>query len=211
MDDQKLSKNKNDKSNRNKSRSPDNKKYKGLLNKYNDDDEIITVEKKSDPLISEIEEEIVSTGSLNSNDEEETNPIMLLLSKIETIFSMFEKKEPRKYALYFIGLEDNNMFLYLSYKKEKEQILYECQHLYDYPKLYRPKDIVFTMDDCELTDADNYVKIFMKMFGEDTVRGGSYTDIILPEWQKKTLDLEFETATIEKLDENEKVFESVYV
>jgi hypothetical protein len=103
------------------------------------------------------------------------------------------------------------MFLHLGYKKSKDTIMYECEQLYDYVKLYSPRSVVFTMDDCELTDADKYVKIFMKMFGKDSVRGGSYTDIILPEWQKQALDLEFETATIEKLDKNEKYFENVFI
>jgi hypothetical protein len=64
------------------------------------------------------------------------------------------------------------------------------------------------MDDCELTDADKYVKIFMQMFGENSVRGGSYTDIILPEWQKKTLDLEFKTASIHKLNQMDRYFKN---
>ena len=112
----------------------------------------------------------------------------------------------KKYALYFIGLEDDNMFLYLSYKKSNEQILYQCEQLYEYTKLFKPLKVVYTMDDCDLTDADKYVKVFMKMFGENSTRGGSYTDIILPEWQKNALDLEFETASIEKLDEIDAIF-----
>jgi hypothetical protein len=113
---------------------------------------------------------------------------------------------PKKYALYFIALEDDNMFLHLSYKKPNDQILYQCEQLYEYTKLFKPLHVVYTMDNCDLTDADKYVKIFMKMFGEDSTRGGSYTDIILPEWQKNVLDLEFETASIEKLDEIDAIF-----
>jgi hypothetical protein len=114
--------------------------------------------------------------------------------------------QPKNYALYFIALEDDNMFLHLSYKKSEEQILYQCEQLYEYTKLFKPLRIVHTMENCDLTDADKYVKQFMKMFGEDSTRGGSYTDIILPEWQKKTLDLEFEVASIEKLDEIDAIF-----
>jgi hypothetical protein len=98
------------------------------------------------------------------------------------------------------------MFLYLTYKKPNELILYQCEELYEYAKLFKPLKVVYTMDDCDLTDADKYVKQFMKMFGENSTRGGSYTDIVLPEWQKKTLDLEFETASIKKLDEMDAIF-----
>jgi hypothetical protein len=168
------------------------------------------IEEPKEELIEEPKEELVE----ESKEEPVTiefiteNPLCKILSQIQEAFQNIELKSQRnkKHALYFIALEDNNTFLYLAYKKPEDQILYQCERLYDYAKLYKPLKIVFTLDDCELTDADKYVKQFMQLFGEDTVRGGSYTDIILPEWQKKALDLEFEVASLEKLDEIESQF-----
>jgi hypothetical protein len=147
------------------------------------------------------------------NSIESNNYIFNFLTQLQDVLSKIQSsvppkvQPPKKYALYFISLEDDNMFLHLSYKKSDEQILYQCEKLYEFPKLFKPIKVIYIMDDCDLTDADKYVKMFMKMFGENSTRGGSYTDIILPEWQKNALDLEFETASIEKLDEIDAMIE----
>ncbi len=110
-------------------------------------------------------------------------------------------EESRKFAVYFIGLDDNHSLLHMSYVKPANEILEDCVKLYDYAKLYKPISISFTMTDCELTDVDKYVKVYMQMFGKDTVRGGSYIDIVLPEWQELALEKEFKTASFADLDE----------
>jgi hypothetical protein len=156
-------------------------------------EQILTKDKTQDEYLKENE----------IKDPIESNNFLTQLQDLLLKVRLNTAPQPKKYALYFIALEDDNMFLHLSYKKSEEQILYQCEQLYEYTKLFKPLRVVYTMDDCDLTDADKYVKQFMKMFGEDSIRGGSYTDIILPEWQKNTLDLEFETASIEKLDEIE--------
>lgn len=176
-----------------------------------------TLEVEEEKVEVEEEEETLEEETLEEEIDNEPstmdNPFFSFLSEFlqtkATMTEEFLKKQSRRYSLYFIALEDNNMFLYLSYRKTNDKILYQCEHLYDYPKLYKPIEVVSIMDDCELTDADKYVKIFMRMFGEDSVRGGSYTDIILPEWQKKTLQQEFDMASIEKLDEIERYFKNL--
>jgi hypothetical protein len=156
-------------------------------------EQILTKDKTQDEYLKENE----------IKDPIESNNFLTQLQDLVLKVRLNTAPLPKKYALYFIALEDDNMFLHLSYKKSEEQILYQCEQLYEYTKLFKPLRVVYTMDDCDLTEADKYVKQFMKMFGENSTRGGSYTDIILPEWQKNTLDLEFKTASIEKLDEIE--------
>ena len=46
-------------------------------------------------------------------------------------------------------------------------------------KKYKPQAIVEIIPDCSEFDEDKYTKIYMKKFGIDNVRGGSYSQIIL--------------------------------
>ena len=183
-------------------------------------EEKVTEDEESEDEESEDEE----SEDEESEDEESNNQVtetedpiesdtytFKFLTQIQDILLKVQSNvvpQLKKYALYFIALEDDNMFLHLSYKKSNEQILYQCEQLYEYTKLFKPLHVVYTMDNCDLTDADKYVKVFMKMFGEDSTRGGSYTDIILPDWQKKILDFESETASLEKLDEIDAMFDN---
>jgi len=43
----------------------------------------------------------------------------------------------------------------------------------------KPKSIIKTIENCSLYDLDEYVKEYMKKYGIDNVRGGSYNQIIL--------------------------------
>lgn len=44
---------------------------------------------------------------------------------------------------------------------------------------YIPLVIIDIINNCDMFDEDKYVKIYMKKFGIDNVRGGTYIDIIL--------------------------------
>jgi hypothetical protein len=125
------------------------------------------------------------------------------MSFLKTIDELLKKKSPiRKrilfpeiITLYFIGLEDNKMFLYTSYEKPDDEIMEDCSKLYEYARIYKPRNIVFRIPEVDLFDIDKFVKMFMQMFGVDDTRGGSYVDVILPEFQQKALDIELFTAT----------------
>jgi hypothetical protein len=125
------------------------------------------------------------------------------MSFIKKIDDLLKKKSPiREFipntntiCLYFIGLEDNKMFLYPSYEKHNNQIMEDCSKLYEYARIYKPRNIVFKIQDVDLFDIDKIVKMFMQMFGIDETRGGSYVDMELPEFQRLALDQELFTAT----------------
>ena len=102
--------------------------------------------------------------------------------------------DPTKMALnlYFVGLENNRLLLHASFKKSREQIILDCEKLYEYAKINKPQNVVFILENIDLFDVDKYVKMFMHMFGQDDCRGGSYLDIILPDYVQQTLKQEFE-------------------
>jgi len=103
-----------------------------------------------------------------------------------------------------VKLEESKIFIYLSCptnrslscptNKTDAVILLEAELYYDYLKKYKPISIIAKMDDVDVLDVDKYVKKYMICFGIDNVRGGSYIDEILPEFQRVALASEFETA-----------------
>ena len=54
----------------------------------------------------------------------------------------------------------------------------------------KPKSIIETIENCSLYDLDEYVKEYMKKYGIDNVRGGSYNQIILNTDTMRYLDEE---------------------
>jgi len=140
-------------------------------------------------------------------EEDEHSVINQLILNIEKLKKLTHIEDELKYALYFIGLEENHTFLYMSYIKSNEEIMKNCEKLYDFAKLYKPIGISFVMKDCDLLDVDKYVKTFMLMFGEDSVRGGSYSDIYLEDFQLQAIRTELKLSSLDQLNENEKILE----
>lgn len=64
----------------------------------------------------------------------------------------------------------------------------------EWTKLYTPINVVKVIPNSTQFDEDKYVKIYMEEFGIDNVRGGSYSQIILPEYKRKSLVDELCTA-----------------
>ena len=141
--------------------------------------------------------------------------------------------------LYFVGLENNKLLLHASFtplhisnadfvggneckdnvttritnaqrcKKSREQIILDCEKLYEYAKVNKPQNVVFVLENIDLFDVDKYVKMFMHMFGQDDCRGGSYLDVILPDYVQQTLKQEFEiVGSIDYYVQREKLLET---
>ncbi len=64
-------------------------------------------------------------------------------------------------------------------------------HFYSYgsqwTKLHKPISVAKIIENCNKFDEDKYVKICMDKYGIQNVRGGSYSQIILPIQKIKTL------------------------
>lgn len=94
------------------------------------------------------------------------------------------------YYLYFIKCESNpTHFLYYSIEKPEHIILLECRLIYPYLRVVECIDKKLIVDKY---DIDKHVKVCMLFYGIDNVRGGSYSDKVLPEYKLNALKNENE-------------------
>ena len=94
------------------------------------------------------------------------------------------------YYLYFIKCQQKpTYFLYFSIEKPEYVILLECKLFYPY------LDVVECIEKKLITDkyeVDKHVKLCIFFYGIDNVRGGSYSDQVLPKYKLKALKNENE-------------------
>lgn len=64
----------------------------------------------------------------------------------------------------------------------------------EWTKMYRPIAVIETKPNADEFDEDKYTKMYMKKYGIDKVRGGTYTQIELPEYQVMALEKELCSA-----------------
>ena len=60
--------------------------------------------------------------------------------------------------------------------------------------IFKPVKIIEHFETFDKFDEDKYTKKYMDIYGIDNVRGGSYTKVVLDNWQIKALEYEFRTA-----------------
>jgi hypothetical protein len=60
----------------------------------------------------------------------------------------------------------------------------------DFTKKYKPIKMVESIEKADIFEEDKQVKKYMILYGIDNVRGGSYSTIVLPEYQMKALEKE---------------------
>lgn len=65
----------------------------------------------------------------------------------------------------------------------------------EWTKLNKVIKVVETKMNADDFDEDKYTKMYMRKYGIDKVRGGTYTQVTLPYYSKKTLEKELCTAT----------------
>uniref|UniRef100_A0A6C0HC21 Uncharacterized protein n=1 Tax=viral metagenome TaxID=1070528 RepID=A0A6C0HC21_9ZZZZ len=100
------------------------------------------------------------------------------------------------YFLYVILLEGDNIGLHASTETDMEKVKIEFEIMNDFAKLHKPiavTDMVEIGQDFALIDLN--VKKYMKEYGIQRVRGGSYSMVILPTYLKFTLELELKTLS----------------
>jgi hypothetical protein len=116
----------------------------------------------------------------------------------ETEYEDEEDLESAPLYMYYVSLENNKMLLHVDFKKEVDVVLANCAKLYEYARANPPIKVVYTTEVKDLYDVDKDVKLFMNMFGIENTRGGSYTDVELPDFlmmtilhEKKITDVHF--------------------
>lgn len=93
-------------------------------------------------------------------------------------------------SIYILKLEKNKYYV----GKTKDAAKRTLQHFQGngavWTQKYRPISVVEIHNNCVDEDEDKYVKIYMKKYGINSVRGGSYTSIVLSELQEAALNME---------------------
>lgn len=92
--------------------------------------------------------------------------------------------------LYVLSLEENKYFVYYTISGQYEAVMLECQLLNPFVRKYKPKNVMEQKSYVELEDIDKYVKKYMNIFGIENVRGGSYSNENLEDFQIKALEKE---------------------
>ena len=91
-------------------------------------------------------------------------------------------------TIYVLLCEDNRYYIGKTERKIKERI---NEHFTNngshWTKKYKPIKIVETIQSDDKMDEDKYTKKYMLLYGIERVRGGSYTDMVLPEYKLKCL------------------------
>lgn len=88
------------------------------------------------------------------------------------------KRPLDKPSLYFISLENDKVFIFPSLEQEEDAVLKECTE-FEFAKVNAPVCIIFSVAGILSEEIDENVELFMKEFGVDSTRGGSYLDVVL--------------------------------
>jgi hypothetical protein len=108
---------------------------------------------------------------------------------------------------YILELENNKWFIHLS--KSPETVNIECEFLFDFVKHHKPTGIFEIVDINEVLAVNTIVKRYMKEYGIDNVRGGSFTEEFLPTHIKQALEFELADSS-EKHSETCEFFQMIY-
>lgn len=89
--------------------------------------------------------------------------------------------------LHIILLEKDKLFLHVSThdKVDMHIVLTECELINEYLSKYKPIRIIETISICQDDEINYFVKKYMKYYGIDNVRGGSYSNELLTVDERK--------------------------
>ncbi len=117
----------------------------------------------------------------------------ILKKEITDMLTQYEHTEDwenKPLYLYYVALDNDKLMLHADFKKENEEIIEYCEKIYEYVKVNKPTKIVYITEVNDLYDVDRDVKIYMNMFGIENTRGGSYSEIDIPEYLLKAIQHE---------------------
>ena len=95
------------------------------------------------------------------------------------------------FTIYALKLISDKYYIGKTTKPVQERFL---EHIHqtgsEWTKLYEPVEIVEHFETSDVYDEDKYTKKYMGLYGIANVRGGSYCNITLMDWQIKSLEHE---------------------
>jgi predicted GIY-YIG superfamily endonuclease len=101
-------------------------------------------------------------------------------------------------SIYALELESNKFYIGKTNSLERVGIRFQ-EHKSaqgsEWTKLYKPISIIETYEHNSTFEEDVLTKKYMLKYGIENVRGGSYTKIVLDEWQVKSLEHEFKSVS----------------
>jgi predicted GIY-YIG superfamily endonuclease len=65
----------------------------------------------------------------------------------------------------------------------------------EWTQKYKPLKVVEQIKNADAFDEDKYTKMYMKKYGIDKVRGGTYSEVILPQYKLMALEKELYSAS----------------
>ena len=97
----------------------------------------------------------------------------------------------RKTVIYGLELEENKRYVGRTTKNVEVRFM---EHMSGsrpeaaaWTRRYCPKQIVFSIPEINEADEDNYTLQWMREYGVDNVRGGTFSSVFLPSHQRKTI------------------------
>jgi hypothetical protein len=115
------------------------------------------------------------------------------------------------FLLHVVSLTDNKLFLHVSHTSidNNARILLECEVMHEYVRKYKPLRILESVVLRQDTEIDFFVKKYMKHYGIDNVRGGTYSDIELTDNDKQFI-LREQKMTLEEMESKSKTMTSIF-
>lgn len=100
-------------------------------------------------------------------------------------------------AIYVLVLENDMRFLHLSFcDKCEEEIIEDAESQYELLQKYNPVSIEYIIPINDFMEWNHHVKLYMKSYGIDTVRGGDYYNEELSYQEKRFIENELRDKTL---------------
>jgi len=92
--------------------------------------------------------------------------------------------------IYILKLQNDKWYIGKSDNPEKRFLQHKNGSGSAWTNKYRAEELTKVIENVSPFDEDKFTKEYMSIYGIDNVRGGSYTQIILPDEQKKLIQRE---------------------
>lgn len=99
------------------------------------------------------------------------------------------------FNIYVLKLAKNKFYIGKTCKNVVERFMIHKKGVgASWTKIYKPIKILEQFESTDKFDEDKYTKKYMDRFGIDNVRGGSYSNINLTDWQINAIKHELKTS-----------------
>jgi hypothetical protein len=96
-------------------------------------------------------------------------------------------------TIYVLECDDNKFYVGKTNRINNRILEHFNNYGSEWTKKYRPLNVREIIENADNADEDKYVKIYMSKYGIHNVRGGSYSQITLPEYKLAALSDELNT------------------